>query len=182
MLLCLRGTPVLYQGDEIGMGDVALAHEDLRDPLGVRYWPYYAGRDAARTPMQWRPGTGGGFTAAGVRPWLPLGDVDADNVENQRADPDSVLHLARDLIALRRREADLRRGRYRTIAAPDGVWAWERGERTTVVLNLSGEEAALPGVDGTVAVGTERRRDGDAITGVLRTGPWEGVVVIGRRR
>jgi alpha-glucosidase len=182
MLLCLRGTPVLYQGDEIGMGDVALVHEDLRDPLGVRYWPYYAGRDAARTPMQWRPGTGGGFSAAGVRPWLPLGDVEADNVENQRADPHSVLNLARDLIALRRREAELRRGRYRTIAAPDGVWAWERGERTTVVLNLSGEESALPGVDGAVAVSTERRRDGEAITGVLHTGPWEGVVVIGRRR
>jgi alpha-glucosidase len=111
-----------------------------------------------------------------------LGDVDADNVEMQRADPHSVLNLARDLIALRRREADLRRGRYRTIAAPDGVWAWERGERTIVVLNLSGEEAALPGVDGAVAVSTDRRRDGEAITGVLRSGPWEGVVVIGRRR
>ena len=65
MLLCLRGTPVLYQGDEIGLGDVALAREDLRDPLGVRYWPYYAGRDAGRTPMQWRPGHGGGLHRGG---------------------------------------------------------------------------------------------------------------------
>ena len=102
MLLCLRGTPVLYQGDEIGLGDVTLAQEDLRDPLGVRYWPYYAGRDAGRTPMPWRPGPGGGFTAAGVRPWLPLGDTEASSVERQRSDPDSMLHLARDLIALRR--------------------------------------------------------------------------------
>ena len=81
--------------------------EDLRDPLGVRYWPSYTGRDAGRTPMPWRPGHGGGFTAAGVRPWLPLGDVDATNVERQRSDPDSMLHLARDLIALRRTTADL---------------------------------------------------------------------------
>ena len=50
MLLCLRGTPVLYQGDEIGLGDVAVAQEDLRDPLGVRYWPHYAGRDGMRHP------------------------------------------------------------------------------------------------------------------------------------
>ena len=54
MLLCLRGTPVLYQGDEIGLGDEPVAHEDLRDPLGVHYWPAYAGRDAMRTPMPWR--------------------------------------------------------------------------------------------------------------------------------
>ncbi len=88
-----------------------------------------------------------------------------------------MLNLARDLIALRRQMADLRRGRYRTIAAPDGVWAWERGTRAVVVVNLSEEEASLSGVDGAVAVSTDRRRDGEAVTGVLRTRPWEGVVV-----
>ena len=72
MLLSLRGTPVLYQGDEIAMGNVALAQEDLRDPLGVRFYPYYEGRDAARTPMQWSDRPGGGFTEA-ERPWLPHG-------------------------------------------------------------------------------------------------------------
>ena len=64
MLLSLRGTPVLYQGDEIGMPNVAVAHEDMRDPLGVRFYPYYEGRDAGRTPMQWSDEPGGGFTEA----------------------------------------------------------------------------------------------------------------------
>ena len=50
---------------------------DLRDPLGVQYWPRYAGRDAMRTPMPWRDVPGGGFTEPGVEPWLPLGDTDA---------------------------------------------------------------------------------------------------------
>ena len=177
MLLCLRGTPVLYQGDEIGLGDVTLAQEDLRDPLGVRYWPYYAGRDAARTPIPWRPGPGGGFTAAGVRPWLPLGDVEATNVERQRSDPDSMLHLARDLIALRRTSADLRLGRYRTIDAPDGMWAWSRGDRVVVALNLTDDVVHLPGVEGAVRLGTDRRRDGETIGGGLRLGAWEGLVV-----
>ena len=68
LLLTLRGTPVLYQGDEIGLGDVDVAHEDMKDPLGVMYWPAYAGRDAMRTPMQWRAGAGGGFTSPGSRP------------------------------------------------------------------------------------------------------------------
>ena len=76
MLLGLRGTPVLYQGDEIGLGDVAVEPPDLRDPLGVRYWPAYAGRDAMRTPMHWRDAPGGGFTDPDVTPWLPLGDTD----------------------------------------------------------------------------------------------------------
>jgi alpha-glucosidase len=87
MLLSLRGTPVLYQGDEIGLGDIPVAHEDMRDPLGVLYWPAYAGRDAMRTPMPWRQGPGGGFTAPGTRPWLPMGPTGEHNVEQQRSDP-----------------------------------------------------------------------------------------------
>jgi len=66
MLLCLRGTPVLYQGDEIGQEDVDVPHELMRDPLGVLYWPAYAGRDAMRTPLPWRDAEGGGFTDPGV--------------------------------------------------------------------------------------------------------------------
>ena len=113
MLLTLRGTPVLYQGDEIGLGDVAVAREQLRDPLGVKYWPAYAGRDAMRTPMHWRDAPGGGFTGPGVVPWLPLGDT-ARNVADQRSDPGSVLTFTRDLIALRRQHGELRAGSYST--------------------------------------------------------------------
>ena len=178
MLLCLRGTPVLYQGDEIGMGDVTLAQEDLRDPLGVSYWPYYAGRDAGRTPMQWSRGPGGGFTRAGVRPWLPLGDTEANNVESQRSDPNSLLNLTRDLIALRKKMADLRRGTYRTLDTPDGVWAWSRGEGTVVGLNFTDGTIHLPGVDGAVRLSTDRRRDGEKISGDLRIEAWEGLVAV----
>ncbi len=131
MLLSLRGTPVLYQGDEIGLGNAKVAHEDMRDPLGVRYFPYYEGRDAGRTPMPWSSDPGGGFTDPGVKPWLPLGDVGACNVETQRSDPSSVLALTRALIALRRDADDLRTGSYRSLDAPDGVWAWVAGRGTS---------------------------------------------------
>jgi alpha-glucosidase len=177
MLLCLRGTPVLYQGDEIGLCDSPVARDDLRDPLGVRYWPAYAGRDAMRTPMPWRDGPGGGFTDPGVQPWLPLGDTAEVNVERQRSDPGSVLSLARDVIALRRRTPDLRTGRYESMTTPAGVWAWRRGDRVIVVLNLSEDGATVADVSGHVRIGTDRRRDGERLPGELALGAWEGVVV-----
>jgi alpha-glucosidase len=176
MLLTLRGTPVLYQGDEIGLGDVAVAREQLRDPLGIKYWPAYAGRDAMRTPMHWRDAPGGGFTGPDVVPWLPLGDT-ARNVADQRADPGSVLALTRDLIAFRRQHAELRAGSYSTLGAPDGVWAWTRGSRFVVALNLSESDADLAGMTGRISIATDRARDGEAVPDSLRLRAWEGVVV-----
>ncbi len=177
MLLCLRGTPVLYQGDEIGLGDVPVPHDRMRDPLGARYWPYYAGRDAMRTPMQWRDVSGGGFTEPGVEPWLPLGDLAARNVEAQREDPDSMLTFTRDLLALRRAVPELHSGSYASLEAASGIWAWARGERTVVVANMSEDDGVFEGLSGVIRLGTDRRRDGTAIDGVLRLQGWEAVVV-----
>jgi alpha-glucosidase len=176
MLLGLRGTPVLYQGDEIGLRDVVLEHSDLRDPLGVRYWPAYPGRDAMRTPMPWTGAPDGGFTESGVTPWLPLGPTDR-NVESQTDDPASMLTLTRDLIALRKATPDLVAGAYAPLEAPAGVWAWRRGARHAVVVNYSDAEAVLRHVDGTVRIATDRSRDGETFAGSLRVGAWEGVVV-----
>jgi alpha-glucosidase len=176
MLLCLRGTPVLYQGDEIGMANVAVAPDDLRDPLGVRFYPYYEGRDAGRTPMQWSDTAGGGFTGA-VRPWLPLGDVAAANVAAQRDDPDSVLALCRDLIAFRRRYPEFSAGDYASLPAPEGAWAWARGERHVVVLNVSGGEVGLDGLAGTVRVCTDRARGDEVVDGPLQLAPFQGMII-----
>jgi alpha-glucosidase len=177
VLLCLRGTPVLYQGDELGLCDTDVPHDRMRDPLGVRYWPAYAGRDGARTPMPWRDGPGGGFTRPDVEPWLPFGDPGACNVAAQRDDPDSMLHLVRDLLALRRSEPDLHSGDYRRRDVADGAWAWDRGERTTVLAALSPDPAALDGVHGTVVAATDRRRLGEPVDGAVRVEGWEAVVV-----
>jgi alpha-glucosidase len=177
MLLCLRGTPVLYQGDEIGMTDTTLAQEDLRDPLGVRYYPYYEGRDAGRTPVHWSPAPGGGFTAVGVRPWLPLGDVAAVNVADQREDPDSMLQLARRAIAYRRDQPDLWAGSYETLPGPEGIWAWCRGDRHTVVCNMTDGAVELPSWRGTVVLATDRRREGDVADGLL-VAASEGLVLL----
>jgi alpha-glucosidase len=176
MLLSLRGTPVLYQGDEVGMGNVSVSRADLRDPLGVRFFPYYEGRDAARTPMPWNDGKGGGFTES-ERPWLPLGELATVNVAGQRADPASVLTLCRDIVAFRHRQPEFTLGDYGSLLAPEGLWAFRRGDRHVVALNLSAEAVELVGLSGTVRVCTNRLREGEVVGPDVRVDAYEGMIL-----
>lgn len=175
VLFCLRGTPTLYYGDEIGMPEADVSPDRWRDPVVARLGAD-RGRDGARTPMQWSTEEGGGFTRRGVEPWLPVGDLAAASVEVQRRDPGSALRLCRDLAALRRRSADLREGSYASLPSPPGTWAWLRGGRTVAAVNLGAYEARLDGLDGTVLVGTHRERDGERVRPLV-LGPREGAVV-----
>jgi len=178
LLLTLRGTALLYYGDEIGMGDGAVDPAAARDPLGRRAPRPNAGRDPARTPMQWTAADGAGFTVPGATTWLPIGDAAACNVESQRGDPGSVLSWCWHLIALRRASTDMSGGAMRFVdGTPGGVLAWRRGERTSVALNLSDEAAVIDGVGGAVRAGTRREREGERVEGTLALDPWEGVVL-----
>src|SRR5262252_6821123 len=181
MLLTLRGTPFLYYGDELGMTDVAVPSDRTADPLSRRMPGQHRGRDPERTPMLWRPGPGAGFTAAGVDPWLPLGDSQI-SVEQQQDDHASTLRLCRDLIRLRHDSSDLRSGGYTSLDTPAGVWAYRRGTDTVVALNFRDEEVAVPGVRGRILIATERAHDGTEVAGLLRLGPAEAVVVISGQR
>ena len=174
ILLTLRGTPLLYYGDEIGMRDADVPQDRLKDPVGLRHWPENPGRDGGRTPMHWS--AAGGFTRSGVEPWLPMGDAAARNVADQREDPDSMLHLCRDLIALRREREDLHSGEYEALEGPDGVWAWRRGEGTVVAVNHGDAPAMLPVGTGEILIASERRRGGERVDGGVRLDPWEAVI------
>jgi len=125
MLLCLRGTPFLYYGEEIGMSCERIPRKALRDPLGLSTWPLPLGRDAERTPMQWDASPNAGFS--GAEPWLPVNsDYRAKNVAAQRDDPGSLLNWYRRLIRLRASEPALRTGELRWLDAPAGVMAFSR--------------------------------------------------------
>jgi alpha-glucosidase len=176
MLVALPGTAVLYYGDELGLPDTDVPKERLEDPVGKRLYPVY-GRDPERTPMPWSPAAGAGFTEPGVEPWLPFGDVSACNVEEQRRDPDSMLSLCRDLIGLRAAVPDLRSGAYTRLAAQGGLWAWQRGERVLVALNLGDDPSSVEVPKGMVRIGTGSERGGERVEGPLALGPWEGVIV-----
>jgi alpha-glucosidase len=175
-LLTLRGTPFLYYGDEVGMLEVPIPREAVRDGPGL-IGESQVVRDPGRTPMQWTAGPGVGFTRPGVEPWLPFGDATRANVADQRSDPNSHLNLCRDLIALRRGTPDLRSGDYASIPAPEGMWAWRRGEATVVAANLSDEAASLSVGPATILIDTDRARDGERVEADLSLGPWEAAVL-----
>lgn len=148
ILLTLRGTPFVYQGQELGMVNQRFTSiEQLRDVESLNrcaalvseghrdaFAQILAGtRDHARVPMQWD--ATGGFTT-GV-PWIE-GDGDHVhwNVEDARADPDSVLCWYRDLIALRRAHPTLRTGSVRFGRDRRDRWSYARGDEFLVTLNL----------------------------------------------
>ena len=177
VLLTLRGTPFLYQGDEIGLTDGPIERSDLRDAVGIRFWPYYKGRDAERTPMPWSPGPGGGFSPAGVPTWLPMADPAQCNVADQAADPDSVLAFTRRAIARRAGSDDLAIGPYRSLPSPPGTWVFERGTGTVVAINMTDSTQELAGLTGSIVLATDRTREGSGTEGGLKLAAWSGVVV-----
>lgn len=187
LLLTLRGTPILYYGDEIGMTDVPVPDESARDPFARQVPGIGVGRDPERSPMRWTGEVNCGFCPPDVTPWLPIPDGErACNVADQDGDPASMLTLYRSLVALRRAEPALSVGSYVPVSAADDVLSYRReheGRSCFVALNL-GERARTVSVDhdGMVLAGTLPDRIGAEVTAaspfVLR--PDEGVV-IGRR-
>jgi alpha-glucosidase len=141
LLLTLRGTPFLYYGEEIGMRDGRLWYHELRDPYTKRYWPFWSGRDPARTPMQWDGSRHASFTEG--KPWLPVSrDHERVNVAQEIRDPHSLLLLYRRLIYLRKRSPALTLGSYQELAGapPDCLVylreAVDRSERLLVAINF----------------------------------------------
>jgi alpha-glucosidase len=148
LLLALRGNPFLYYGEELGLTQVDLPFEALRDPEAIANWPLTLSRDGARTPMPWEADApNGGFTAG--TPWLPLGpDHEALAVDRQAADPGSLLNLTRRLVALRRAEPALRLGPLTELAVEGERLAFARthgGRRLRVRCNFGRSPLALDG-------------------------------------
>jgi alpha-glucosidase len=178
LLLTLRGTPVIYYGDELGLPDTEVPFDRLVDPVSMRYYGVH-NRDAARTPMPWSADAGAGFTESpNVEPWLPFGDLAAYNVADQRADVRSTLHFTRDLLALRREHVDLRADSSEDAGSHDDVWMYRRGERTLVVLHLGPERVSIPlPRPGRVLLDTLRTRDGEAVSQSVDIDSWGGLLV-----
>jgi alpha-glucosidase len=176
LLLTLRGTPTLYYGDELGMEETVIPADCEQDPWGLAVPGL--GRDGCRTPMPWKSGPQGGFSS-GI-PWLPLGDPGV-NVTAAEAEPDSILHLYRRLLALRRGRKALNQGIFESFDGGDPeCFCFVRardGEQLFVVLNFSSdsrtvtlpEPAAMRIKTSGPATGNLRR--------VVSLDPWQGAVL-----
>jgi alpha-glucosidase len=181
LLLTLPGTPILYQGEELGLADVPIPPDQALDRI-ARLVPG-RGRDPERTPIPWEAGPGGGFTSG--RPWLPIGEGNlARNVAVQRDDPASMLSLHRRLLGLRRRTPALVTGTYHPVEADGDVLAYLRADgddRCLVALNLGPHPArlAVPAevAGGRVLVSTHPDRDDRPAGATLDLRGGEGLVV-----
>ncbi|WP_235868618.1 MULTISPECIES: alpha-amylase family glycosyl hydrolase [Meridianimarinicoccus] len=176
LLLTLRGTPVLYQGDELGMDNASIPPDRVQDPWERRVPGLGLGRDPVRTPMPWTDGDNGGFSTA--EPWLPLHLPPEGSAARQETDPGSMLSFARRLIALRRDRPALSQGDYRQIDAGPDVMVYERrcgDDRLVVCLNLSDAPRAVP-VGGRPLLWTHKDRGAAAIPS-LGLDPHEAVIL-----
>jgi alpha-glucosidase len=141
LYLTLRGSPIMYYGEELGMqNNDPKRKEDVKDPQGITGWPGEIGRDGERTPMQWSDAKNAGFSNA--KPWLPVPpSYKTHNVAAESKDPNSILSVYRQLLAMRHNEPALLNGTYTALNEDDpNVLSYLRkynNEAILVLLNMS---------------------------------------------
>ena len=148
LLLTLRGTPCLYQGEELGLTEAEVPYERLVDPYGIAFWPEFKGRDGCRTPMPWSPDEPhAGFSSTAGESWLPVAEEHrAQAVERQELRGDSLLQLSRALIKTRSQRAALHSERIDVLDNEGPMLAYVRGQGEAALLclfNLSAQSQAF---------------------------------------
>lgn len=140
LLLCLRGSVCLYQGEELGLTEAYVAFEDLQDPYGIRFWPKFKGRDGCRTPIPWvSDNRNGGFSDA--KPWLPMAMEHLHrSVFEQERDEGSTLAFYKAMIGFRAAHPAFRKGQFELVEARDDYISFIReyeGTRVFCAFNLT---------------------------------------------
>jgi alpha-glucosidase len=144
LLLSLRGTVCIYQGEELGLLEAEVPYEKMQDPYGLRFYPIFKGRDGCRTPLPWDHRLGG-FSNA--EPWLPLYQPHLQQaIDLQETDKNSILHHYRSFLRWRKTMPALCLGNIRLLMADDNLLAFERYNETQqilIIFNFSDEEKGL---------------------------------------
>ncbi len=177
LMICLRGSVCLYQGEELGLPEAEVGFDDLQDPYGIEFWPEFKGRDGCRTPMVWEPSNQNGDFTTG-QPWLPVShDHLSRTVGQQEADPAAILHHYRRAIAFRHAHPALAKGDHGRVANTGTILHFTRSfEGTTIfcAFNLSDQPATMALPDGHWSqIGLELGSAGPQADGRLHLGPWQ---------
>ncbi|MCV6824473.1 MULTISPECIES: alpha-amylase family glycosyl hydrolase [Halocynthiibacter] len=175
LLLSLRGSVCLYQGEELGLQEADVAFDDLQDPYGIEFWPEFKGRDGCRTPMVWeRTNQNAGFSQG--KPWLPVAPEHLrQSVEDQEAVEESLLAFYRAALAFRKAHPVLATGDHANLRATGNVLSFERKSddaHLLCVFNLSGEAADVP-MDVT---GWEPLGNALGLAQGNELAPWQGAI------
>jgi alpha-glucosidase len=182
LLLCLRGSVSIYQGEELGLREADVPFENLQDPYGIEFWPKYKGRDGCRTPMVWEEMLqNAGFSR--VTPWLPVSSEQSQRaVSVQEGDDDSLLQHYRRAIALRQHNPTLALGDIEFIEADDNVLCFVRHNNDVSICCLFNMSDAVTEVS---LPRGQWRNLGNGVgiaeipaSGPLRLGAWQAAIAI----
>ena len=180
LLLTLPGTLTMYYGEEIGMTNVPIAPEDVKDPAEKNQPGIGMGRDPERTPMQWDSSPNAGFTTA--VPWLPLAsDCDKNNVASLIEDSASILGLYRRLIALRRNHQALVGGALSQPSAEGNLLRYERvdaEETLLILLNFGFDPVEAEVQHGTILCSTCFDRNEYRVENTVTVLGAEGLIIL----
>lgn len=179
MLMTLPGMPFIYYGDELGMEDVFVPKDQVKDPFAD---PTGTGRDVVRTPMQWSGARYGGFSDR--EPWLPLSKgYTKQNIEGQVKDNTSLFHLYKRLLKFRNKTHTIKYGSYWSLDLGDGIFGFLREndmERYLIILNFTDQQKIAVGkaVRGNIRLSTYMDKPNyQKVYGGVKLRPYEGVII-----
>ncbi|MFT6535912.1 alpha-glucosidase [Loktanella salsilacus] len=185
LIMALRGSVCIYQGEELGLPEAEVRFEDLQDPYGIEFWPEFKGRDGCRTPMVWdADAQNAGFSNA-PRTWLPIAEAHRSlAVDKQEHDPSAILHHYRKAIAFRHNHPALRVGSHDGLKADGDVIYFTReteGQKLFCVFNVSDSPSSFHMPDGDWrSVGQELGSATINEDGWLYLGPWQACMALDR--
>ena len=176
LIMCLRGSVCLYQGEELGLPEAEVAFEDLQDPYGIAFWPEFKGRDGCRTPMVWEQNNAAGGFSDG-KTWLPVASEHlALAVGAQEDQPDALLHHYRRAIAFRQAHGALSRGSHGGLKADGDIVSFTRTDGDEAIFcafNLSDTDVRIDVPNGKwSAIGADLGA-AQLNDGTINLGPWQ---------
>ncbi len=177
VILALRGSVCIYQGEELGLTEAVLDFEDLQDPYGIQFWPVFKGRDGCRTPMVWAHNEpNAGFSMA-EKPWLPVPPEHMTSAVNmQDGHEGSLLTHYKEMLAFRRAHPVMAKGSIRFLGTDDAVLQFERGEGESaifVAINTTEQEATIDVPTGVISLDGSPFAQSEPQNGKVALGPYQ---------